>query len=266
MARKYITYMHIGLQDALVYRANAIIWMLVDSLPAYTMLLIWSAVYQGRQSIAGYTLGDMAAYYLAATFIGVAIEAHPEYSLSYEIRHGLLSHQLVRPWSYFWASIVGETSWQVVKSAMGLPLLALIAWVFRSIVSWPQLRGGQWAVFLLSVVLAFAINIGAKMALGSLAFWLAEPMGILNIYDSLSWLLQGGVVPIDLFPRWLQIVGDALPFKYSLAFPVMILLNRLPAQALIPGLLWQAFWALCMMGTALGVWRRGVRAYAAVGG
>jgi hypothetical protein len=91
MARKYITYMHIGLQDALVYRANAIIWMLVDSLPAYTMLLIWSAVYQGRQSIAGYTLGDMAAYYLAATFIGVAIEAHPEYSLSYEIRHGLLS-------------------------------------------------------------------------------------------------------------------------------------------------------------------------------
>lgn len=264
--RKYATNMQVGLQDALVYRANAVIWMLVDSLPAFTMLLIWRAVFRQNEVIGGYRLGDMAAYYLAATFLGVALTPHPEYNISYEVRHGLLSHQLIRPWSYFWALITSESSWQVVKSTMNIPLLAVVVWLFRDNLIWPQLNAVQWVFFAVSVALAYAINMGAKMALGSLAFWIVEPAGIIGIYDSLSWFLQGGVVPVDLFPPWLQSVGHMLPFQYSLAFPVQLMLGRWPATAIGSGLLTQLFWAVFLLGAAGVLWRRGTRIYSAVGG
>lgn len=265
-ARKYLTAGRISLQESLIYRANAVVWMIVDSLPAYTMLLIWTAVYRDRTLIGGYALGDMVAYYLAATFLGVVINPHPEYDMSYEIRQGILSAQLVRPWSYFMAVACATTSWQLVKGAASLPLFLFIGWVFRTHLHWPQLSPTLWPVCALAVLAAYLINVAIKMTLGALSFWMLDSGGVIGIHNSLKWFLEGGVVPLDLLPAWLQSVCALLPFPYTLAFPIQLLLGRLPTQAVLPGLLTQFGWLVACWTIAGLCWRRGLRAYTAVGG
>jgi hypothetical protein len=66
--------------------------------------------------------------------------------------------------------------------------------------------------------------------------------------------------------HYLQIIGEALPFKYTLAFPILLLLDRLPTDALLPGMRWQLFWAVTMLTISGVLWRKGTRVYSAVGG
>jgi ABC-2 type transport system permease protein len=77
--------------------------------------------------------------------------------------------------------------------------------------------------------------------------------------------LAGQIAPLTLFPHWIQVVADILPFRWMLGFPVELVLGRLtPAQALL-GLAAQAVWVVLSLIAIRVVWRAGMRVYSAVG-
>jgi ABC-2 type transport system permease protein len=85
------------------------------------------------------------------------------------------------------------------------------------------------------------------------------------MYFILMLFLAGQIAPLTLFPHWLQMVADILPFRWMLGFPVELLLGRLsPAQA-VGGLVAQSAWVIISMLLIRLVWRAGVRIYSAVG-
>ncbi len=79
-------------------------------------------------------------------------------------------------------------------------------------------------------------------------------------------LLSGYLVPLELFPSWARTLTYALPFRYTLGFPVEILIGTSSAEELGHGLAVQ--WTYCAASCALAlvVWRAGVRRFGAFGG
>lgn len=264
--RKYATSIALDWQAVFAYRASAVIWMLVDAVPSFTMILIWLAVYRGRDAIGGFSLTEMVTYYLCATILSVVLTPHPEYGVRDEVRLGKLSQALLKPISRFWQILLGETAWQGMKALMSAPVFLIGIWLVRAHVEWPDLSHGRWPALLAAVACAYALAIFMKMALALLSFWVIDLHGVVIAYETTAMVFQGELVPLSLLPDWVQAVGRFLPFRFVIAEPIAILQGRLDAPQAWLDAGSAALWALALLGIAWALWRRGLRTYGAVGG
>ena len=73
-------------------------------------------------------------------------------------------------------------------------------------------------------------------------------------------------MPLELFPSWVRDVADVLPFRYTLGFPVEILIGMSSNAAIARGLAIQLAYGCGAAVVALGLWRAGVRRFGAFGG
>src|SRR5687768_3434482 len=82
--KMYWTVMLLGWQDSLVYRFNALIWVLYAILPSLTLMLVWLAAYKtgNNAEIGGFDLRGMITYYLFVTALSVVITPHPEWEMA----------------------------------------------------------------------------------------------------------------------------------------------------------------------------------------
>ncbi|RYX82609.1 hypothetical protein EON83_18735 [bacterium] len=259
----------LGWQDSLVYRFNSLIWILYSLLPSLTLMLVWLAAYgsQGAASkFGGFDLPSMMTYYLFVTALSVAITPNPEWDIAQTIRDGKLTPFLLRPVGYFGYRFAWESSYQVVKTSMMLPAFFLLWWSFRQYISAPSLGVGHSLAFVASCALAYVILSQLKFMLGLSAFWLQESGGLIEIWNVLSGLFSGRLLPMALLPAWAKLLGEALPFSVMYAFPMDILLGRIENEAIWWGLARQLVWIGVLSGCVRLMWARGLRQYESVGG
>jgi ABC-2 type transport system permease protein len=257
----------LGWQDSLVYRFNALVWVLYAVVPALTLMLVWLAAYEGQPSatIGGLKLPEMLTYYLFVTALSVAITPHPEWEIATAIRDGKITPFLLRPLGYFGYRFAWESSYQIVKTIMMLPAFGFIWWLFRDYIQLPPFDAARFGWFCLSALGAYLLLSQLKFLLGISAFWILEPQGLMEIWNVLNGLFAGRLLPLQLLPGWAQLIGNVLPFSILYAFPMQILLDRATPQDLMWGFARQAAWLL-VQGIAVRLaWRRGLLAYEAVG-
>jgi len=270
---KYWTVAVLGWQDSLVYRFNALVWVLYAVLPSLTFMLIWIARYDTNAqstlkpaTIGGLTLPQMMTYYLLVTALSVIITPHPEWDIALWIRDGKITQFIVRPINYFAYRLAWETAYQLVKTAMFLPALGLMAWFFRAYIQLPGFDGARLAWFLVAALLAYLMLSHIKFMLGISAFWIAEVNGFLEIWNLLTSVFSGRLLPLSLLPTWLQSIGSTLPFGLLYDFPIQILLGNAPPEVLWSGFARQIAWLLALSLSVRLMWQRGLLAYEAYGG
>ena len=121
-------------------------------------------------------------------------------------------------------------------------------------------------VGLLALVLAWALRFFWGYCLALLAFWATRADALLGLQDALIFLLAGMVAPVALLPGVLQTAAKVLPFRYMVAFPVEVLTGQVSGSGLVNGFALQLAWLLAAVGMYILLWRKGLRAYSAVGG
>src|SRR5580700_5938268 len=168
-------------QDSFVYRANAFIWMLTDVVTAVTMPLIWLSSYNGRSSIHGFSPSQMVVYYLAVLAVGSVVEAHVMWEISTDIKQGKFNIHLIRPYSYMSYMFAANLGWRLVRTFVGLPAIALVAYGFRAYLPMP-LHVNAGPQFLLAVLLAHLVSFSISYTLGLLSLWLYETRSHFNFY------------------------------------------------------------------------------------
>jgi ABC-2 type transport system permease protein len=105
-----------------------------------------------------------------------------------------------------------------------------------------------------------------KFLLGISAFWIAEPGGFLEIWNILTGVFGGRLLPLNLLPAWLLTVGHVLPFASMYAFPMQLLLGEPTTQEMWSGFAIQTAWLLALSALVRWSWKRGLIAYEAYGG
>ena len=270
--KKYWTVAAMGWQDSLVYRFNALIWVLYAVLPAITLMLVWRAKYATSAtalSPGGLTLTQMTTYYLCVTALSVMITPHPEWEMASQIRDGKITGFIVRPIGYFGYRLSQETSYQVVKSAMMLPALGLMILIFHADLRLPPFDAARGGLFFLASLLAYALLTQMKFLLGLSAFWISEPGGFLELWNVLTSVLGGRLLPITELAKpfpWIASVSGILPFASLYSFPTRIFLGLAAPQEIAQGFAIQIVWLAALSLLVRVAWRRGLLAYEGYGG
>jgi ABC-2 type transport system permease protein len=262
----YLTLFRIGVQDAIQYRIEGVIWFLFDVVPPVMMLFFWTVAYQDTELVAGYRLPEMLAYTLGVLVLRNLVTVHAEWEVEYEVRQGTLSNYLVRPVSPWTIWFFNQLGWRLWRTLLVSPILAVAVLVLAPSLELPALDAMQTAAFLASLLLAYVVCFLFKLVLGFTAFWLTNIQAVISLSDVLVYLFGGILIPIQLMPSALQQFALLLPLQSIFAFPLSVMLGRAQGMDMLIGLTGQVTWCALLWMLATLMWRIGLRRYEAVGG
>jgi ABC-2 type transport system permease protein len=264
--RKYVSTVLVSIQDAFTYRANAIVWMIVDFVPSVVMILVWIAAYKGRTEVEGYSLRQMVTYYLLTGIIAGALTSHAEFTMNWEIRDGRLTPQLARPISYPIGVMCRETGWTFAKFVVGVPVFVLLIYLFRGYFVSPQLTPIGWCGAAVAMLLSYVILAEIGACLGCISLWTIEASGVFELWWSIGGVLSGALLPMELLPGPLKAFALVMPHRWGTYFPVRVLLGKVPEVGVWQGIFSQLGWIAGLSLTLAILWRLGTRKYEGWGG
>ena len=261
-ARAYPALLRVGFAESVAYRAEMLVWMLTTTMPLVSLAL-WSAVAQAAP-VGRFTQARFTAYFLATLVVRQVTSSWIVWEMNQEIREGTLSRRLLKPVHPLVTYSAENLSALPLRAALALPLTVL-ALVFIEPGSLPRSPLGV-GVLLVSLLGAWLINFFTMAMIGTLAFFFESSTAVFEIWLCAFMLLSGYMVPLELFPPWLRAVSAALPFRYTLAFPVEVMTGMLRGQAMLHDLAVQWAYVAGSGAAALVGWRAGLKRFGAFGG
>lgn len=262
LLRAVAALLRVGFAEAVAYRAEFVVWLLSTNMPL-VMLALWTAV--ARDGPVGrFGQAEFTAYFLAALVVRLLTGAWVIWELNYEIRQGTLVYRLLRPVHPLLTYACENVAAMPLRIVLALPIaLVLLATVGRDQLTRDPLL---LALFPLTVFGAWLITFLAMSIVGALAFWVESATSIFEVWLGLFGVFSGYLVPLELFPGWMQAVARALPFRYMLAFPAEMLTGMLDRQRALAELAVQGGFIVVLFLGARITWRLGLRRFAAYGG
>ena len=263
LAELYVQQFKTTMASMFQYRASLLIWMIGQVLEPLVYLIVWSTVSNnGGGSIGSYTTGAFAAYFIVLMVVNQVTYTWIMYEFEQRVSDGTLSFDLLKPVHPIHGDIADNISSKLITLPLMIIIAAGLAAGFHVSLSPPL-----WtiAAFIPALLLAFLVRFLLEWTLAQAAFWTTRVSAANQTYFVLMLFLSGQIAPLALLPYPVRVAATILPFRWTVGFPVELLIGRLtPAQALM-GLGAQAAWLVIGFLLLRVVWRAGVRIYSAVG-
>ncbi len=208
-----------------------------------SVLLVVAAEAGGQ--VRGMDSVDLATFaFVSQGFIMIS-GAFGDPELAERIKSGDVVIDLYRPadLQLWWlATWLGKAAFQAV--ARGIPPVLLGALTFD--IRWPD-PWWHWFPFLLAVCLATLVGFALRFCSNLVTFWLLDNRGVEQMLTLLISFFAGLLLPINLFPDWLQGVAYSLPFASMIQLPTEIFLGRHDGGEIMVVLAQQLLWVVLLL-------------------
>ncbi len=260
---KYKTAFILSWQEALQYRLEFITRLVRIALGLVVVIFIWKNVFSQVDSFGPYTLPKMITYLVMAQIIHALNRSKLAREIADKIKSGQFSNTLIRPYNYFFWQFFGALASQFIELlVMSLLFLAFLAFLpqYISLPSAPNLL-----IFTLLLPLIFTLNYLLNLILAGVAFWVTDIRLFSTFIILAANFLSGEMLPIDLFPAFLERVARFLPFQYRIFFPISVYNGQLNNSQIIYGTGIMLGWILTLALITYKLWQKGIKKYEAVG-
>jgi len=257
--RKYWAFARVAASEAANQRAELYGRALFFAVILGVFAALWRAVAEAGMPLRAEQ--EKLVWYLAATEWILLSTPQRHMQIQDEVRRGDVAYQLPRPVSYPRAALAQCLGALLVRA----PLLGVVAFVsaFAFTGRMPALQSLLWLVPF--GMLASAILAELYVALGLLSFWLTDATPLYWVTGKLLFILGGLMLPLELYPRWLQRVALCTPFPSLLAGPGGFLINGAEQAAPLLALR-LLFWACFSFGLVELLFWRATRSLQVSGG
>jgi len=257
---KYVAFARVGFarsraEPAELYARVAFFFLILGVFSA-----LWRAVGLGRTSVGGdpHTL----VWYIAMTEWILLSAPQAQFQIEDEIRRGDVAYQIARPVSYLGAHFAQCAGALVARFPVLLAAAFVAGWVF----------GGGAPSEPSAIVHTIAFGIGGSIVLtgynvllGLVAFWLGDIAPVYWIWQKLTFVLGGLLLPLPLYPELVVRIARFTPFPALLTGPASFMLDHpfFSAGNLAAALI---VWAAVATAVAATLFRRAARGLQLDGG
>jgi ABC-2 type transport system permease protein len=264
--RKYAKLLSNFTQVSFTYRSNIIGSILAEAIFTSSVLMLWVSVFRSNQTVGGLKVNEIILYFLFVPFFGYLTKTNQASKISREIKRGVLSNQLIKPYTIFVSNFVETIGFKINYFVFIIPIYCFILILFFLKNPGVQITWQGVAITIIFSILSFILNFIAELSIAYSAFWLDEIWALDHIKTILLWLFGGVTFPFELLSTQLRIWFDLLPFKFTYYIPISYLLgNRNPEEYLLFDIAVFAFWCSIFTFLAIVLWRKGIRRYGAYG-
>lgn len=176
----------------------------------FIFLRLWQVTYSetGATELGGLTLAQML-WYLAVTESIILSAPRVSQVVDQDVRTGQLAVHLLKPLSYPLYCLGNSLGERSVRFFLNLSVGLFMVLFFAGPI---DLRFESVLFLLLALPLAFVLDFLANFLIGLFAFWLEDTTGLMLIYSRITMILGGMLIPIELFPEYMQPWLKVLPF------------------------------------------------------
>lgn len=248
--RKYFAIMRINLQNSLMYAWDAVGQSIFVVLFVYIFSQLWSVTFemQHADEIGGLTLNMTIWYFVWAELVQLA-KINPVMSIQNEVKDGTLAYTLGRPYHYVLYHFFFGLGNVAVRFVTILMAGSAMAWLVGGRLQ--SFRLETMPLVLLITALAFVLDYCVMAAIGLLAFFFEDTTAFRLIYQKISFVIGGLLLPVDFLPDHIQRVARVLPFNLVIYAPSKLFVDWDGRQFLeVLGL--QVFWIVVL---GYGLWQ-----------
>ncbi|MEO8179018.1 MAG: ABC-2 family transporter protein [Deltaproteobacteria bacterium] len=244
---------------------------LIGRISFYCLILlvfscVWRSIFSAQNPLdadgeaAAHAAGDYV-WYLALTEWIMLSQPSLYLDIESDVRSGDIAYQLARPLSYVGGKLAEGVGDLLLRMLTLAPFGLLFARLFSG--QWADGRG--LALAALVGVAAALVLLLCHAAIGLCAFWLHDCLPVYLVWQKLLFVLGGLMLPLSIYPEWLQALAQRLPFASMLYGPGQLVSHPDAGRALELSVELGAWLVLAAL-LVLGLERRGRRALELAGG
>jgi ABC-2 type transport system permease protein len=254
-----------AVKGELAYRFEfftAIVGTLLNTVLLY---FLWSAVYESAVSME-MSYQSLITYVVLGQAFSFARMGQRRIlmRIGVNIRNGNVALDLLRPTDYQLLHFSNALAAYFMETLMvSLPSygLALLVFGIDPPASWEAALG-----FVVSLAGAFLLVFSLDFFIGLMAFWTYSVWGLAYAKMAVVDVLAGTIVPLSLFPGWLERVAMALPFRGIAYVPLSIYTGTIRGAEIWSNILIQFVWGIALILLTRLIWLRARRRLVVQGG
>ncbi len=261
---RYVRIFLLHFQDAVDAKSRMLAWFLISLINPLIYLSFWWGASTGA-NLSNWTLPSIVSYYVLLVIAGALLRVHIEENIAYyDIQLGYLSNYLIKPVSYIRYKFLQELPYRLIEGSFGLIVLLLLTYVFHVPFHFIQ---SPTTIILAGLIIFFAylISFLFKMILGLTALWTTDYHGLWQIVEVVLLAFGGFVIPIHLYPSYLQGIVNMTPFPYIFYYPIASVVGFIENGRYVYIISIQLAWIFLLALLYRAMWGRGVRQFTAVG-
>lgn len=245
----------ITLRAQTAYRFDVWLGTALPFLRVFLSWALWTALFQGRTTLGGFTFEQMIAYSVLTAFLSRLNQTNAlVWETADDIREGRFTKYLTKPINPFghFLAVAGARTGYVLAVAIGSVAALALLFGNREV---PPAGPAAAAAALATAALGLVFLAATAWLTAALAWKFTDITGFHLIRQTVVEFLAGSFLPLSMFSEPVQAAMKVLPFYYVQFLPVSLWLGRRTEEA-VPGLLVLSAWtigALCLGDFA---WRR----------
>jgi ABC-2 type transport system permease protein len=248
-------------RSVLTYKLSFVLSIFALLFQLFAMLAIWGVLLTSGRVIAGFDWPHMKAYLLVGFLCGMLVSQGADWRLAGRIQSGMVALDLTKPVDYQtsrFAEVVGAAWTEVVT---GLAVCAGVLLVTGGVPA-----PAAPVLFVLSVVATLPLRFLIVYVSALASFYTQNYLGVHWARLAIVSLFSGALVPLALFPQWMQATAAVLPFASMAATPALIYTGQVHGGDAVRLLAVQVLWGVALWFAARLLFRRAVTRLTVHGG
>lgn len=267
--RIYLPFSKAGIQEMMAYRFNFFFHLLGEMLSCFVMYFVWLAVFESSDSstFMGFSMTDMTVYLFISFMASFLTYSDGAINIGEEIRDGSIVMRMIKPVNFDMYFLFHELGSRVVVAGIVLVPMCIGVELYKFFVTGAVMFSlPNFALFMVSLVLAYLVSFYSNVCYGFLAFFLKNLWGSSVLKDAVISFLSGSRIPLAFMPPVLKTVLSVLPFASLSYTPVMLYMGLYDAPTIIWSVSLQVFWLVFFWGLSKLIWRLATKRLCVQGG
>lgn len=204
------------------YRTHSMVSIFVGPVYFIVQYYILTAIYGDCTMIKGIELEQMIRYFGVTALLGYLTMDFADWNLSMLVRTGKYITFALRPVHHRFFALSQKIGHRFLGFVVEfIPCLAIFILLFRV-----DMRPANLSLTVLSIIFAFLMKFYVNYILGMIAFWFVQSSGLRYVFNLISSIFSGSLLPLVFFPEWMQLLQFFLPFQYITYVPAMVFIGN----------------------------------------
>ena len=259
-------------REELQYRAAALAGLFTQVVFGFILIMVLLAFYDASDAVSPLGVLDTVAYvWLGQALLGLMPWGVDPASAD-AIRTGDVVQELLKPVEAYRLWYARALAWRTVRTSLRFVPMVVLAMVVFPLVGLGTYAlplpasTGALAVFGVAVALSALLSTAVTLLIQVVMIWTVSPDGVLRMVPAITIFLSGGLVPLPLFPDWMQPFMAVQPLRGLVDTPSRIYSGDLVGTDALVALAWGVGWVVTLV--VVGRWglANGLRRLVVAGG
>ena len=261
---KYFVMIRMRFLTMLAYRMEYYTGIIIYSINIGAYYFLWKAIYGSQGEIGNVDFVQMTTYvaigWMARSFYYNNIDRE----IAADIQEGKVAIELIRPYDY----VLMKTAQAFGEGVFRFFCFAVPGFIIVSLLFPVHLPSDPflWVSFFVSIFFSFLIFTQINLAVGLTTFFFYNNRGFMRAKRILLDLLSGLLIPVYLFPAWVQSIFTFLPFQSISYVPSMIFSGGFTTELVYLSIGKQLLWSVILIVPIMLLWRTAKKIVVVQGG